>query len=116
MPWAGGRDQDTPEARIGEDRAAVGLAQADEGVVAGQDQPVGIEGHRKFLKWGRPEPTGHSSPEAIGLAVPDSGRLCSGRLYSGRPYSGRPWRRSTGTNPPEYFPQPELSLEPLQRC
>ena len=46
MAGAGGRDQDAPETGVGGDRAAVGVAEADEGVFAGQDQPVRIEGHR----------------------------------------------------------------------
>src|ERR1700679_1593532 len=69
MPGAGRRDQDAPETGVGGDSATVGVAQADERVLAGQDQPVGIEGHRiSRVGVAPPELNGRTTPRAIGAS------------------------------------------------
>src|SRR5271167_3267414 len=49
MPRPGRAGNDPPIARVRRLRTAIGRAQSDERIFAGQDHAVGVGGHREFL-------------------------------------------------------------------
>ncbi len=63
MPGPGRAGDDAPEAGIRGDRPAIGGAEADERVFAGEDDAVGVGGHRVPLSVGMGEP-GDARPSA----------------------------------------------------